>query len=59
MKNTFSKKLIDRYRKHMLKKYGAIISDSQAESDLDSLSTLYSSFAIAEHEQKAETPCKT
>jgi hypothetical protein len=49
MNTTFSKKLIEKYINHMFKKYGFVISISQAESDLNSLSALYSSFALVEH----------
>ena len=45
------------YLDYMLK-LGASLSVSQAIEDLDSLSTVFLSFAIAEQEQKAEIESK-
>ena len=59
MNQKFSTELKDRYKKHMFKKYGVVISDSQTESDLDSLGSFCISFCIAEQTQKAKPRVKS
>lgn len=40
----FSEKLISKYKEYMLRKHNVVISDTQAQLNLCSLSTLYLAF---------------
>lgn len=51
MKDSYSKKLIEKYINYM-KKNSVVISVSEAKLDLESFSTVFLSFALAEKNQK-------
>ena len=57
MNNSFSKKLIQDYENYM-KKNGVVLSMEEITEDLNSLATVYLSFALDEQNQKAEIESK-